>query len=212
MAETRPFYPVADLRELLGVVQAAGAEEEVFIDVDCARLARQLRHSARTTIGLLPTDARAQALPFARQLGFALSRLTRALVIILDPEQRSGLSREVCPADGPLTYAQVAAPSVAVVSPYDVAPDGAKFEMVQLLMQFLRDGMALATAQGRPEPYGHVLVDLSGCRRPGELLGAVRFLEGIILVGKSGVTTERDIERAVSIVPDELRLGVLLTA
>lgn len=208
----RPFYPVADMREVLGVVSSANAEEEVFIDVDCGRIARQVRHSARKIIGLLPTDARAYPLPFARQLGFALSRLTQQLTVILDPEQQAGLSREACPPDGPLYYAQVAAPSVVVVAPYDVAPDGAKFEMVRLLMQFVGNGMDMAIAQGRPEPYGQILVDLSGCRRPGELLGAVRFLEGIILVGRSGVTTERDIERAVRVVPEELNLGVLLTA
>ena len=207
-----PWLPVGEMAELLSVVAETsyeGTGDDILIAVDGARLARQLRHSARTVVGLLPTGPDPLIQPLARQLGFALSRLTQTLTLVLDPEQRSGFSAELAdPDSGAFVYAQCAAPSVAVLSPFQIAPMGAKFEMIRVLMQFV-DERAKHGDRGRP--YGHVLVDLTGCQRPGELLGAIQILEGIIIVGRAGQVSETDIRSAVRGVPDELNLGVVIT-
>ncbi len=206
-----PWLPVAEMADLMRVVAETsheGTGDDILISVDGARLARQLRHSGRGVVGLLPTGPDPLIQPLARQVGFALSRLTQTLTIVLDPEQRSGFSPDLAqPASGAFVYAQCAAPAVAVLSPFEVAPMGAKFEMIRVLMQFVEE----PSRGNRGEAHGQVLVDLTGCQRPGELLGAIQMLEGIIVVGRSGQVTESEILAAVRGVPDELNLGVVIT-
>lgn len=202
------WVPVVEPRELLSAVEAgsdASRAYEPHIDVDCAKLARQVRHGGRRTIGLLPTgagigDARDESLhAFAVELAFAIGVLTHTLTVVLDPEQASGAPA----SDARATFhAHVPAPSVAVLAPATRAPAGARFEMVRLLTQFLSPIR---------QACGHVLVDLRGCRLPGELLGATHLLDGIMLVGKSGRLDERALERSGRDVPPHLHLGVVLT-
>lgn len=202
------WVPVVEPRELLAAV-AAGSDAsrayEPHIDVDCAKLARQVRHGGRRTIGLLPTGAQiadpadGSLHAFAVELAFAIGVLTHTLTVVLDPEQAAGAP----PADARATFhAHVPAPNVAVLAPASRAPVGAKFEMVRLLSQHI------APIRG---DCGHVLVDLRGCRLPGELLGATHLLDGIMLVGKSGRLDERALARSGRDVPPHLHLGVVLT-
>jgi hypothetical protein len=190
---------------LRAVSDAAGALEELAVDVDCAKLARQLRHSARVTVGLLPTDERVRIQPLALELAFAISLLTEKLTLVLDPEQESFATTAAGagePAGGTLLNVFVPANRVAIIAPALKAPAGAKFEIVRIMHQLaMRD----------PDSFGHVLVDLSGCRFPGELLGARKLLDGVIVVGEGGRSTEREILSTVKLLPRELDLGVLLT-
>lgn len=212
MPTALPWLPAPDMAALLGVVAETShskAEDDVLIAVDCARLARQIRHSARSVIGLLPAGPEPLVQPVARQLGFALSKLTQTLTLVLDPEQTSGFSPERAhPEAGALVYVQCAAPSVAVLAPSELAPVGSKFEMVRVLLHFVEERMKPGS---RGRAYGHVLVDLSGCARPGELLGALAILDGIIVVARAGRATEKDLSLALREVPSHLNLGVLLT-
>jgi hypothetical protein len=207
-----PWLPASDMAELLRVVAEtphADVGGDIVIDVDAARLARQLRHSARTVIGLLPTGPDPQIQPLALQLGFALSTLTQTLTLVLDPEQRAGFTAALAkPESGAFVYTQSAAAGVAILTPFQLAPTGAKFEMVKVLLQFVEE-RSKSSAHARP--YGHVLCDLTGCTRPGELLGAIQLVDGIIVVGRSGLVTEKEIMSAAAGVPRELNLGVLIT-
>jgi hypothetical protein len=202
------------MSELLAVVaeaEQALAEGDVVVDVDCARLGRQIRHSARGVIGLLPAGPDPLVQPFARQLGFALSRLTQALTLVLDPEQGAGFSPALAdPSSSASVYVACPAPSVAIVAPHEVAPVGAKFEMVRVLLHFVEERLR-ADGGRKARPYGHVLVDLTGCARPGELLGALALLEGIIVVGRAGRVREKELEATLRDVPADLALGVMLT-
>lgn len=197
---------VSDMKDVLRAVAEAGArpgsndraQEELPIDVDCAKLARQLRHSMRTTIGLLPSSANVRIQPFALALAYATALLTERLTMILDPEQGSGAPDDV----GTLFAAHVPAHLVVRLVPFEKAPIGSKFEMVRLMHQL---------AMTDPDTFGLALVDLSGCRFPGELLGATKLLEGIIVVGEAGKTSERDLLDTMKVVPSDLQLGVALT-
>lgn len=214
MTQAASWLPASDMTELLEAVAEASradAEDDPFIDVDCARIARQVRHSGRSVIGLMPAGPDPRIQPFALQLAFALSRLTQTLTIVLDPEHRAGFSSSQRSAESSaLVYVSPAAPGVAVLAPHEVAPVGAKFEMVRVLLHFVEERMKVGGSQ-RGRPYGHVLADLTGCARPGELLGALALLDGIILVGHAGRTREHDIESATREVPRDLFLGVVLT-
>lgn len=209
------WVPVAEASDLVAAV-AAGSDAsrayEPHIDVDCARLARQLKHSARHTIGLLPTgreigeDGDSSLHFFAVELAFALGVLAHNATVVLDPEQALGAPPN---GDRAMFHAHVPAPSVAVLAPATRAPAGARFEVIRLMAQWLAP--ARGSGAGAGAKFGHALVDLRGCRLPGELLGATHLLDGIMLVGKSGRVDERDLARSSHMVPSHLDLGVVLT-
>ncbi len=198
----RTWFSVADADDVLrGVAELGsdGSAADLALDIDTAKIARQLRHSGRTTIGLLPSSENVDVHPFATELAVAIALLTEKLSVVLDPEQVSGKP----PVDtGTMLFGHVPGPLVVTLVPIERAPAGAKFEMVRIMNQLV----------GRNrDAFGHVLVDLVGCRLPGELLGAQSLLEGIIVVGRAGETTERELEATVKATPEHLRLGVVLT-
>jgi hypothetical protein len=190
--------------DVLGMVADADARpdglEPVPVDVDCARLARMLKHSSRRRVGLVPASKGTPVLAFMLELSMALNALTQTLVLMLDPER--SLVPQGTP-EGAFVYARSMAPGVVALAPFAVAPPGAKVENIRILYQF---------AGKRDDSFGHVLVDLTGCARPGELAGAIDLVDGIIVIGRAGKTTSGELQKMVRRLPDELSLGVLLTA
>jgi hypothetical protein len=187
-----------DLLRIDAEIAANCAGDEPAIDVDCARLARQLRHGARMTVGLLPTRERVRVQPFATSLAFAISLLGTKRTLVLDPEQAS----RAPPASSEATlYAHVPARRVVTLVPFARAPVGAKFEPVKLMVRHFEANRA---------SFGHVIVDLSGCRLPGELLGAEQLLDGIIVVAPAGRATAKEVVSMANLVPPWLSLGVVL--
>ena len=191
----------------------------VEIDLACARLARELRDSARRVIGLLPAPSTAPVQNVARQLAIAVSRLTRTAVVILDPEAstvearpRSGSAADAgdgsgasgFSADDPIAHALFGLhrvdPLILLCAPERAAPPGAKAELLKLMLRHVEANVA----------HGMVLVDMKGLVRPGEMLGANALLEGIIVVGHAAKTDEPELLRTARRVPPELALGVLL--
>jgi hypothetical protein len=98
-------------------------------------------------------------------------------------------------------FAAAVAPGVARLVPFAPAPTGAKVESIRFLLDF---------AEQNTDGWGHVLSDLSGCSLPGELLGVLRLLDAIIVVGTAGVSTESELRATMARIPEELALGVLL--
>jgi hypothetical protein len=181
----------------------ADVDAYVEIDLASARLARELRDSARQIVGLLPAPAGAPVQRVARQLAVASSRLTRTAVVILDPEATTAWHDEA--ADDDLASHALFAlrrvdPLIVVCAPDHAAPPGAKAELLKLMLRHVEANVS----------YGLTLVDMSGLARPGEMLGAQSLVEGIIVVGEVARTTEDDLVRAARLVPEELGLGVLL--
>lgn len=183
----------------------AEVDAHVEIDLTSARLARELRDSARQIIGLLPASASAPVQRVARQVAIAWSRLTRTAVVILDPEAGS-LAGGAASAgeDEQASHALFALrridPLILLCVPDHAAPPGAKAELLKLMLHHVDANVS----------YGLTLVDMSGLARPGEMLGAQRLVEGVIVVGHQGRSTEADLVRAARLVPPELGLGVVL--
>lgn len=201
------WVPLADTRDLFAAVAAGSAASRAYapdLDVTTARLARQIRHSGRATIGLLPAGrsigdgADTCLLDFACELAFGIGVLTHTLTVVFDPEQASG-----APPSDETFYAHIPAPNVAFLVPATRAPVGARFEVIRLLAQWI---------ERCRDAIGQVLVDLRGCRLPGELTGVTHLLDGIILVGKGGRLDERELSRASRMVPRHLDLGVVLAS
>jgi hypothetical protein len=167
----------------------------VEIDLACARLARELRDSARTTVGLLPASKGTPVQAIAKQLAVAFSRLTRARVVILDPEATTA---------GPASHALFAIrsidPLISLCVPHHAAPPGAKSQLLRLMLRHVDDHIE----------HQAVFVDMSGLVWPGELLGATARLDGVIITGRAGSTREPELVETAARVPPELAMGVLL--
>lgn len=195
--------PVGEMRDVLRVVAESHREDRLAakeIDVDAARVARLLKHSARTRIGLLPVNRRANLPSFALELAAALGAITQRMILVVDPEQASGF---IAPRETEALYfACSPIPYAAVLCPTTRAPMGARFEMVRVMLQLIDQDS---------DTFGHALVDLSGCVWPGELLGAMRYVDGIVLVGSAGTTKESQILDLHRQIPSDLNLGLVLT-
>jgi hypothetical protein len=195
------YAPVGRFDDLLRLIAHAGAPEPPYpIDVDGARLAQAIKHARKRKIGLLPASAGLRLAEPAIELARPLALLTESLVLVLDPE-RTTVPGETPGSGIEAVFAASLAPGVARLVPFAPAPTGAKVESIKFLLRF---------AEENEQAWGHVLTDLSGCSLPGELLGVLRLLDGIIVVGAAGISTERDLETTVARVPRELALGVLL--
>ncbi|HTJ85563.1 MAG TPA: hypothetical protein VL400_27790 [Polyangiaceae bacterium] len=202
MGEPR-FVSVADMTAVLALVaQAESAHADLVpdIDIDSARLARELAHSERHRIGILPA-APCDAPAVATSVGLALGTITEAMVVVLLPEQPSAKDAAAAVPGRRSARAAWLGPSLVAIAPSAVAPVGEKERGIAALVDFI---------EMRADSWRHVLVDLTGCERPGELLGILSLLDGIIVVGRAGRVTDTELARATRLVPQHLRVGVLL--
>jgi hypothetical protein len=203
----RHLVPVSDMMHVVAAMtrptrldeEAVPSEEEeaLAIDFEFARIARELKNSRRRVVGLLPTDGAVPTLDVGCELGRAIGFVTAGLVVLADPERRS-VPRGI--VEGAV-LARAVGSRVALVTASRIAPTGDKVLAVKELLAF--------TEPAR-DHFHTLLLDLSGCAWPGELLTALSVLDGVILVGESGRTREADLAAQLRVVPPELSLGVLL--
>lgn len=210
----RSFEPVLSLAELLARSKAFGragpdspeaqaeghvqAEGWGAIGAECGWLARQLKGSGKRLIGLLPASARTDVLGLAATVGGAITMIAHDVVVVADPDQRSVTG--ALPASGVVACSFASARLVTLV-PIERARDGARLEAVKALLDFVGDSSDVTT----------VLVDLSSFVLPGELLGVIGMVDGIVIVGSAGRVTDRELLSASNRVPPEVNLGVVLT-
>lgn len=206
-----PHIAVREWRPDLEAPSRLGPAGGVEIDVDCARVARQLKHSARRTVGLLPASPKVDVRPFVYQLSLALSQLQRSLVVVVDPirhwplslEERDPVAEAAVSEDEPLFFsARFLERAIALVAPHEVAPPGAKVEMLKIILQRL---------ERAPTPISIQLIDMSGFARLGEFLAAVELLDGVITVAQSRVSKEDELLFLASEIDPEVDLGVIVT-
>ncbi len=196
------YAPVGVMNDLLRLVaERAPRDAAHAIDTDAARLARAIKHCRHTRVGFLPATPRTDVQGTAALVGRALTMLTEQLVLVLDPERTTAPKESPVGSTAEAVFAAPLAPGLVRMVPFAPAPTGAKVESIRFLLHF---------AETDPDAWGHVLIDLSGCSLPGELLGVLRLVDAIVVVGTAGVTTEADLKAAAKRVPAELAMGVLL--
>jgi len=194
------FVPVPDMTAVLALLaEAEGGHVDRVpdIDLDAARLARALTHGDRRLVGLLPASA-CDVPSVALAIGLALGTIAEAMVVVLLPE-RPVPANGVPPAPGAL--AACLGPSVVAIAPLQISPVGEKERGISALLEFI---------ESRADSWRNVLIDLTSCELPGELLATLALLDGIIIVGRAGRVTESDLARAARLVPQHLSVGVLL--
>jgi hypothetical protein len=195
------YAPVGVMNDLLRLVADHPPPAQLAVDVDAARLARTIKHAHCTRIGLLPANARTNVQGAALAIATALAFINEQLVLILDPERATAPQESPVGSTAEAVFAAAVATGVVRLVPFAPAPTGAKVESIRFLLQF---------AESDEKAWGHVLADLSGCSLPGELLGVLQLMQGIVIVGTAGVTSEADVRAAASRVPADLAMGVLL--
>jgi len=181
------------------------AEEQV--DAQAIRIARQLRHSRRRSVGLLPASTEVVVWPAALQLGMALQQVTADRIALVDTEQRwPEIETEF---DGVMPANEHAFMNLTplsawlmLASPHRPAPEGAKVQLLQVMLQEI---------DASSPPFAHVVLDLTGFyERKGEFLAAMDSSDGILVVARAGSTVETSLLALEREVPPTLNLGVLL--
>jgi hypothetical protein len=169
---------------------------------ECVRIARRLRLGGRKIVGLFPTASSLAIPPIAVHLGLALAEVSGGTVAFVDANLRW--------------------PGLSKIVGGEQAPEGAAFAT-----RWLRGSLALLTPPQRgaagagvvelahliqqgAELFAHVLVDLTGFKQLGEHLSAIEMIDGVVIVARSGRTTEDELLRLKHELPRAQNLGVLL--
>jgi hypothetical protein len=200
----RAFEPVTALGEVLqrsATLKRAAAVEKEAADVgaECGWLARQLKTSGRRLVGLLPATKQTDVIGLATSVGAALTLIVHGVVIIADPNQRSVTSE--LPKGTAIACAMLG-PRLVTLTPTERPSDGGRLQAVKELLEFVGPETEAVTA---------VLLDLSSFALPGELLGVIGLVDGIVIVGPAGRVTEAELLVASRRVPAEMNMGVVLT-
>ena len=178
---------------------------------ECMRISRRLRITGKRLFGLGPADEKSAVPPVAVQLGIALMELSGSTVAYLDANTRW----PALPADLVDTQTSAAVresesrerspfstrwlfESLALLVPRTPTRAG---DAVPQLERLLFDGVEL---------FEYVLVDLTGFDRLGELDGAVKLMDFVILVARAAGTRERDLLDLKSDLDPDRILGALL--
>ncbi len=168
-------------------------------------LARRIQGLRRKVLALHPLSESIGVLSAGVHLGLALGEVSSGTVAMVDANHRWPA---VIPTDDEEARSdedeRVFATrwirgSLALLLPRVPGAAGAG---VPALEQLLRSGGEL---------FAHVLVDLTGFKRLGELPAALKLCDGVIAVARAGETTEDELLRMGHELPPEKNLGVLVT-
>jgi len=168
------------------------------------RIARRVRESERTMVGLLPTGPNVAVAPLAVELGYAVADACEGAVAVVDANVRwpwlqgFGTPKDELSKKSGFRTTWLA-DFVAVMTP--TVSEGTGGMSLEGLDTLLREEM-----QG----FVHVLVDLTGFEHTGEHWGMFETLDGVLLIGHAGVTREQDLLRLYGDIPQGVVLGVVL--
>lgn len=180
----------------------AEASPELYAEL--FRIARRVRESERTLLGLLPIGPDVAIPPLAVELAFVLSDACEGAVAVVDANTRWPALREVEGTKDEISKKSGfrttwLADFVALITP--PVPDDAAGMRLEGLDRVLR-----SETQG----FVHALVDLTGFEQTGEHWGLFGLLDGVLLVGHPGIALERDLLRLYGDMPRDKVLGVIL--
>ena len=150
---------------------------------ECMRVARRLRLTGRRVFGFAPADDLTALPPTLLQLGVAMMELAGSTVAYLDanthwPALPAYLTQITKDESNDRFVAKWLLESLALIVPTE---NQHASEAVPQLERVLTEGV---------EIFEHVLVDLTGFDRLGELDGAIRLMDKVILVARSGSIRE----------------------
>ena len=194
--------------EGINLLEAAGLQvlrdtDNPMVRAEAMRVARRLRLTGRRVFGFTPVDDLTAVPPVLIRLGVAMMELAGSTVAYLD--------------------ANTSWPAL----PADLIPQSQKEDTSHFVTRWLLDSFAFLVPREKTravdavpqlervltdgvEIFEHVLVDLTGFDRLGELDGAIRLMDQVILVARSGGIRERTLLDLQARIGKERILGTLL--
>jgi Mrp family chromosome partitioning ATPase len=179
----------------------ATAQDQPEVYAAFVRVARRVVLTQRQTIGLVPATADVAIPPVALQLAVGLANLGARPVTILDANTRQ-------PA-----FASLAAASSNQSAPFAVtfATDGVSVTSPRPMPgRGVARGPMEVAIDGQRAHNAHILVDMTGLDRLGELETSYELMDGVILVARGRETSERDLEDLHVRIPPQRRMGALI--
>jgi hypothetical protein len=188
--------------EALGL-HVVGPEERPDVRDELIRVARRVKDSGCKIVGLLPASNDVGVPAIGVHLGLALCEVSGGTVAFVDANLRWPAIAEIAVGEredreGFAFTTHWLRGSLALLTPPRVRDSGAG---VPQLARVIREGFELFT---------HVLVDLTGFKKLGEHLAAIEMVDGVVVVGRAGRTTEGELLRLNHELPRAHNLGVLL--
>lgn len=205
-----------------------GLDEDPDIHVECVRLVQRPHAEGRFAIGLLPADDDVAVPPVALHIAWALARLTRRPVGLVDanvhypafPLARRASSGELESSSGPATRRS------RLVTPIEPALHDSNEELL-FVERRLDDRITVLCPRSAGEAgagvpqlelivaryvdrFAHLVVDLTGFERLGDHLNAAALLDGLIIIARARASRQSDLLRLKSQLPADRTLGVLL--
>lgn len=192
------------MRSVRAELRAAGIwgadENRPLPPLECVRITRRLRDRQVRALGLVPAGDDVAIPAIALELGRSFAYGSGGAVAVIDVHGSwpgAGALVEATPAFAPLPTCWLEE-SLALVTLRGVEA-GARLGRLR--------GVVLE----RPGAFEHVVADLTGLDRRGELLEAVGLMDTVALVARAGRTTTRQIRRRLRDMPCARSVGVLLT-
>ncbi len=168
--------------------------------MEAARVARLLRERGVPSVGLVPADDEVAVPAIAVLIGDALARVSGRSIGLVDAagDWPGAGDLHAASSDGSPLATSWLRDGLALLGPRAFHPGSA--------LAPLRGGVSLV-----PGTFEHLVVDLTGFDRLGELATAMALLDGALLVARSGRTTHGQVRRWLGQCPGGRGLGVLLT-
>jgi Mrp family chromosome partitioning ATPase len=183
-------------------IQVATHDDRPDVRDECIRVARRLQHAGRKIIGLLPASNDIGVPAVGVQLGLALAEVSGGTVAFVDANLRwpaiSGIAEGERTADESVFVTRWLRGSLALLTPPRARDAGAG---VPQLARVIQHGAEL---------FAYVMIDLTGFKQLGEHLAAIEMVDGVLVVARSGKTTEDQLLRLNHELPRSHHLGVLL--
>jgi hypothetical protein len=181
-------------------VEVIAAEALPEVAEQSRHIARVLRQTPLSVLGLCPASDEVAVLPAAVQIGVALAEQSGAPIALLDVNARwSAVPRgTTLLGDSLLLTRWLAGDRLALLSlPPDASVGAGLVEMARIV----RAGRNM---------FEKLLVDLTGLERLGEHLAAAAMCDALVFVARAGVTTDLHLERLQHAFGAFQCLGVLL--
>jgi hypothetical protein len=188
--------------EALGIYldEAAAAA----LRVDCVPVAQRIKTAERRVVGLLPASVDIGVMAIGVQLGLALVDVANATAAYVDANVRWPAISQIAVGtrredDESMFATRWLRGQLALLTPPRAAEAGAGLPQLARVVQH------------SIELFSHVVVDLTGFKKLGEHLAAIEMMDGVVVVARSGRTTEDELLRLSYEIPRQLHLGVLLS-
>ncbi|MFH1130920.1 MAG: hypothetical protein V1754_06265 [Pseudomonadota bacterium] len=183
-------------------IQVVGPDDDPEVHAASIQIARRLLKTGQKKVGFWPAGPNVAVPPLAVQLGAAIVELTGSPVAFVDANVRwpvdLALANEQRFASDSIFATRWLCGSLAMLIPQHVGAAGAGVPQLKMMLE------------QSEEYFVHLLVDLTGYDSLGDHFNAIGLLDGVVVVGLAGSTTEEELLTLERQIPASKSLGVVL--